>query len=275
MGASRQIQSAQLNKMLAVVMAASAMFGPAYAAADDKIEPDRPDFVDSSKVVGKGRLQIETSGAWDRNTANGTTDRTFTTPTLLRMGLGDTWELRLETEGRTIFRSKDLNTGITTVDEAGYADLALGAKWRLQDGQGNTPSVGIIATMNVNSGTAAFRRNGLRPSVRISVEWELPAELSLGVMPGIAYDKDDTGNRFIAGIFGIVLDKSWTDNFRTFIEFAAPQIARAKNGGSTISVDIGAAYTLSDNWQIDTALQRGLNANTPDLAWTVGLSARF
>jgi len=32
---------------------------------------------------------------------------------------------------------------------------------------------------------------------------------------------------------------------------------------------------LSNNWQIDAALARGLNKNTPDLAWTVGLSARF
>ena len=48
----------------AILMAAVA---PAHAAADDAIATDRPDFVESSNVVGKGRMQVETSLAMDRN----------------------------------------------------------------------------------------------------------------------------------------------------------------------------------------------------------------
>ena len=71
---------------------------PLLALADDKdqIVTDRPDFVESSNVVGAGRFQIETSFALDRNKANGIKERTYSTPTLLRFGINDTIEARLE-----------------------------------------------------------------------------------------------------------------------------------------------------------------------------------
>ncbi|TCS38274.1 outer membrane putative beta-barrel porin/alpha-amylase [Paucimonas lemoignei] len=263
------------SQIIGVLLATSLISaGAAHAASNDKISTDRPDFVESSAVVGKGRLQIETGLAWDRTNTGGTRERSFTTPVLLRMGLGDTWELRLESDGRTIHRSKELATGVATV-ETGYADASLGAKWHVRDGQGSTPSVGILLNLDMNTGTASFRGNGLRPSLRATAEWELPADFSLGVMPGISYDKTDSGKRFASGIFGIVLGKQWADRFATFIELAAPQIAHASNGDSMVYAGTGATYLLSDSWQVDAALRRGLNRNTPDWAWTIGLSARF
>jgi hypothetical protein len=106
-------------------------------------------------------------------------------------------------------------------------------------------------------------------------EWQLPNDLSVDVMPGITYDKTEDGRRFFSGIFGIVLGKSWNDRFRTFIELAAPQIAHARYGGSNVTYDVGAAYLLSRNWQIDVALQEAANRNTPDHTWSIGLSTRF
>jgi hypothetical protein len=106
-------------------------------------------------------------------------------------------------------------------------------------------------------------------------EWELPHDMSLGVMPGLASETNDTGGRYASGIFGIVLGKEWNDRFRTFAEFSAPAIARARNGGTEANADIGAAWLLNKNVQVDTALSRGLNRRTPDFTWTVGLSVRM
>lgn len=38
---------------------------------EDTIQTDRPDFVESSNVVGKGRFQIETSIAYERDSNSG------------------------------------------------------------------------------------------------------------------------------------------------------------------------------------------------------------
>jgi hypothetical protein len=245
-------------------------------AADEKdqIITDRPDFVESSNVVGAGHFQIETSVAMDRNKANGIKERSYSTPTLLRFGISDNLEARIETDGRMRVITDDLNTG-THSTENGYADVSLGVKWHVADEQGARPSMGILAHVDLDSGSGPFRAAGRGGSLRLAAEWELPDEMGLGIMPGIAWQHNDNGERYTSGIFGIVLGKNWSERCRTFIEYSAPQIARSRNGGMVTTFDVGASYLLTDTVQVDSALSRGLNKNTPDWSWTVGLSLKF
>jgi hypothetical protein len=193
---------------------------------------------------------------------------------LLRFGISDTLELRFETDGRMRATSTRIASGAGTT-ESGYADVSLGVKWHAVDADGARPSVGVLAHLDLDTGSVSFRAPGKGGSLRLAAEWELPDEFALGVMPGIAWQAGDDGKRHAAGIFGIVLGKSWTERWRTFIEYSAPQIATARNGGSVTTFDIGTAYLLTDTVQIDTALSRGLNQRTPDWSWTIGLSAKF
>ncbi|WP_343732966.1 transporter [Duganella sp.] len=260
---------------MARLWTATVLLVPLLACAaeeKDQIVTDRPDFVESSNVVGQGRFQIETSFALERNHAHGIRERTYSTPTLLRFGLSDTLEARIETDGR--MRMVTDRAGIRTA-ENGYADVSLGVKWHFADEQGGRPSMGLLAHVDLDSGTEAFRASGKGGSLRLAAEWELPGDLGLGVMPGIAWQRDDRGERYSSGIFGIVLGKEWSERFRTFIEYSAPQIARGRHGGSLTTFDLGGAYLLTDTVQVDTALSRGLNKNTPDWSWTVGLSIKF
>lgn len=260
-----------------LVLFCHAICAPAAWAADtesDKIVTDRPDFVESSDVVGKGRFQVETSVALERNKNDGVRERSFSTPTLLRIGAGERWELRVETDGRQVSRTDDLDSG-SHVTERGYADTSLGVKWHLADQADAMPSLGLLAHVDLDSGSAGFRGNGKRPSLRVSAEWDLPDEFALGVMPGLIRDQADDGRHFTAGIFGIVLGKEWTPRWRSFIEVAAPQIARARDGGNIVTFDVGAAYLLTERCQLDTAVSRGLNRNTADWSWTVGLSFKL
>jgi hypothetical protein len=259
------------NRGLTLLLSVSALAG---AAEPDEIVTDRPDFVESSNVVGKGRFQIETSVAQERNKADGFKDRTWSTPTLLRFGVSDTLELRFETDGRIRATSDNLATG-ARVTENGYADVALGVKWHVADENGWRPSLGILAHADLNTGSAAFRAPGNGGSLRLAAEWELPDEFSLGVMPGLAWQRSEEGGRYTSAIFGVVLGKGWTDRFRTFVEYSAPQIARTRNGGSVTTFDVGGAYLVADNMQVDAAVSRALNKNTPDWSWTVGFSIKF
>lgn len=270
-GAGRHPQpSFKVRALLACLPAL--MASAACAAESDQIATDRPDFVESSNVVGKNHFQIETSLAGERNKANGVKDRSYAMPTLLRYGVGDTLELRLETDGRIVQKT---TSGAGSVTERGYGDVSLGVKWHAADAEGSLPSIGWLLHADLDSGSRQFRGDGVRPSLRVVAEWELPNELSLGVMPGVVYDRNAAGERFVGGVLGVVLGKAWNERLRSFVELSLPQIARANNGGSLATLDVGAAYLLANNLQIDAALARGLNKRTPDLAWTVGLSARF
>ena len=236
-------------------------------AADDGIVTDRPDFVESSNVVGRGRFQIETSVLAERDKQDGMRARTYSTPTLLRYGVSDVLELRVETDGRTVEHA-----GGST---AGYADTALGVKWHVQDEAAGRPSVGVLLHADLPSGSRAWRGQGVRPSLRVAAEWELPGGMSLGVMPGVGQERTDAGKRYGYGIVGVVLGKELTPQWRAFVEVAAPQIARSADGGTVATFDAGMAWLLSERCQLDTMLALGLNRRSPDAALTVGLSFKL
>ena len=240
----------------------------------DQVGTDRPDFVESGDGGGKYRFQIETSVALERNKEDGFKERTVSTPTLLRYGVSDNLELRAETDGRLIARTEDMGSGARAT-ERGYGDLSLGVKWHALDEAGMTPSLAVLGHVDLDSGSARFRGKGARPSLRAVAEWELPHDMSLGIMPGVLFDKNDTGRRYTAGILGVVVGKEWNERWRSFVEVAAPQIARARNGGSLVTLDVGVAYLLTRHCQLDSAIARGLNRNTADWSWTIGLSLKL
>lgn len=260
--------SARLPLPLAALVACclSSLAIPA-AASDEPIATDRPDFVESSNVVGKGRLQVESSVAFDRNGPDGSRETFRSTPTLVRFGVTDTLELRVESDGALHQRTNGIGT------ERGYADASLGLKWHAMDGEGSRPSVGILLHADLSTGSEAFREEGTRPSARVVAEWELPDDFSFGLMPGIGYEKHDGGKVF--GILGVVAGKAWNDRLRSFVEVSSPHIASSANGGTEASLTVGAAYLLKKNIQIDTALSRGLNSRTPDFSLTFGLSFKL
>jgi len=124
------------------------------------------------------------------------------------------------------------------------------------------------------SGAKAFRGSGLRPSARLVAEWDFDS-WSLGVMPGLFVDKDETDSRFVGGILAVVVGKPITDKFRIFGEYAAHQIASNSHGGNVVTANLGAAYLLSNTVQVDMAIARGLTDAAPKQAMTVGLSVLF
>lgn len=237
----------------------------ADARAEDPIATDRPDFVESSLTVGDRRLQVETSAAWE---GDDDTD-SYSTPTLFRYGLGETWELRLETDGWQHIQTP----GERSV--SGLADLSVGLKHHIAASDGGQPSLAWLLHVDLPSGDRELRGHGARPSFRVVAEWELSDSLSAGVMPGVIWDDDGDGHRYAAGIFGAVLGKSWSDTSRSFVELASPQIARSDDGGTQALLNVGSAWLLSNDVQLDAVYSHGLNHRTPDHALGVGLSVRF
>lgn len=254
--------------MLLCAAAASAQSGADYS---HPISTDRPDFVDSSDVVGKGRMQIETSGAFERSRRDGITERSASTPTLLRFGLNDALELRVETDGAV----HSWTRGLDTQDASGMADSAVGVKWHVRDGADGVPALGLRVNVLMPTGARRLQEAGVRPSLRGVAEWDLPGELNLGVMPGLTSERNDNGERFTSAMFGMALGKNWSPRLSSYVELAAPRIAHARDGGSQVAAGFGSAFLLTPDCQIDAGLLGGLNRFTPNVSVTVGLSVRL
>ena len=248
----------------------------ARAGDEEPISPDRPGVAETGEVVGKGRVQLETSVQWERQRDDALHTRTLSMPTLLRIGLGERTELRVETDGRNVIHASDPATGERST-VAGYADTSLGLKWHVADQQGTgfgTPSLGVLLQADLPSGSRELRGRGLRPSLRLAADWELPGGYGLSVMPGIGADSDDEGKRYGYGVLAAEVDKEFSERLHGFVELAAPQIARASHGGTQVLVDAGLTWLVNKDCQLDVSLIHGLNRRTQDLGIGFGLSIR-
>lgn len=248
---------------------------PVGFAAED-LSTDRPDFVESSDVLDAGRFQLELGLSFERDREGGVRSRGRSTPALLRIGLGHSLEARIETDGLLRASSTDSSTHLGTRDH-GAADVALGLKWHTSDGdeKAGTPSTAWLFHLDLATGSSPFRGQGSRPSVRFVAEWELPRDWSIGVMPGLARDTDPNGKSFVAGILALTASTSLAPGWRGFVELAGERLATKARGGSLVTFDAGLTCKLNADMQWDLSVQRGLTRFTPDLAFGVGLSARF
>jgi Putative MetA-pathway of phenol degradation len=236
------------------------------ARALGPIDTDGPDFVESAEAVPKGHFQyeVDVTSVRDRRSAAHTTR--ISTPTLLKYGVADNIEIRIAPE------PYDRQNG-----ESGSGDTAFGIKWHAQDRDAllGKPAVSWILHVDTPSGSNQFKGNGIRPSLRSVITWDLPHDLDLGLMPGIKYDTDEDAHRFTSVIFGAVLNKRINDRFRAFVEFSGSQIAPARYGGVLASWDLGAAYLVNNDLQLGARWGVAANSNTPNTYVLFELAQRF
>jgi hypothetical protein len=132
-----------------------------------------------------------------------------------------------------------------------------------------------LVHLDGDTGSAPIRGQGWRPSLRFVAEWDLPNDLSVGVMPGVAASTNAAGKRFASGILAVTLGKAWTPAWRSYVELAGQQLASSANGGSVVTFDTGITYLVDDALQLDLSLARGLTHESPRFAWGLGASVRF
>ena len=94
-------------------------------------------------------------------------------------------------------------------------------------------------------------------------------------MAGAFVDRNDADQRYTAALMSASVGVPLGEKLHGFAEVAGQQIASARNGGNVVTAGTGLAWQLTSDAQLDAAVFRGLNHNTPDRAWTVGLSLRF
>ena len=157
--------------------------------------------------------------------------------------------------------------------EADSLDLTLGARWRVLHGDANShvPMAAWMPDMQA----ADARTSALRPTMNLSGEWALPNDFSLGVMPGMAVDYSALGRRQSNGTIAVTLGKSWSPQWRTFVDMARDRVAAMQIAGVSTSVDAGITFVATRTTQIDFAVTRGLSDTAPPFQAGLGLSSSF
>ena len=259
-----------IRKQAAVV--AVAFFGAAGAPAqaEEPINADRPGIADGSKVVGQGRWQIEAGVQKEFRRAAGVSDQRVMAPLLLRAGIGQNWEFRLETNSYVVQSS---GGGLR---EEGGAPVALGAKLQITDPTERTaPSLGLIARLMPPSGSGSFRSRRTSGDVRLAADWDFAPNWSFNPNLGVARAEDETGRTFWARTVAATLSYNPTALLNVFVD-AGLQSPEKMGGRSSVIVDAGIAYLLSPDLQLDFSAGKGVRGNTAPRGFvSAGISTRF
>lgn len=244
----------------------------ASARFENALVTDRPDVAESSETVGKHRFQWETSFQVGHDTNAGVTTNTYSFPTLLRFGIIDIFEFRLEGEMLAL----QTMTGAPT--EKGFTDLAIGFKVHFFDQKDFIPSVGFLAHVNIPTGHSAFTARVAEPIFKFLVDWDIPLDFSLGTNWGIDIPvRDDLGDKFARFLYATALGHPMpflSDRFNFFIEFDGA-IPIQSNKSDQHFFDTGLTFLLNDDMQLDTLVQFGLNNTSDDVITALGFSWRF
>lgn len=249
---------------IVVCVAALGVAGEALAQ-DVPLVTDRPDFTESSEVVGPQRLQFESGFAYERSAGRGS----VTAPSsLARIGMGRRVELRVGTDG--YFSEGE---GLTRVN--GIADMEVGVKVRLFDAARAGVDIAVIPMVSLPTGSDEVSAGHADPTVKFTWARDLPAGFGLSGNYNLSSLSSEDG-RFGQQALSASLGHDLALGFGSYLEiFGFTPMAPGSGAGWTI--DGGVSHQIGRNLQFDVETGRGVTAEAPDwfLGFGVAIRGRF
>lgn len=166
---------------------------------------------------------------------------------------------------------------MTGVDVSeGSAPISLGAKYRITAPEdSNQPSIGAIVRVFPASGSGNFRTRHTTGDVRLAADWDIGPQWSLNPNVGIAVYEDDQNRVFTAGLLALTLSYNPSKTLSLFID-GGMQSPEEKNGKTSVILDMGVAYLLNRDVQLDFSVGAGAaGSKSPRSFFSFGISRRF
>lgn len=269
MGPDRRLKALALGITLQLVAAAAAA-----QPFDDYINPDRPGIADGSNVVRAGRIQVETGLQREYRSNDGKKSGTLLVPTLLRMGLNENFEFRVESNTYTRMTGSDSMQG--TARAEGVAPASVGLKYHFIEAVGSQqPSVGAIVRLFPRSGSRNLRTTRVTGDFRIVADWDFLPEWSLNPNIGFGFYESDGRRPYAAGLFAATLAYNPSKSLSFFIDTGL-QSPETRHGRSAVIVDFGMAYLIGRDVQLDFSAGSRVSGETPPrLFLSAGISMRY
>lgn len=217
-------------------------------AQEASIVADRPGLADGSTTVARGVVQLE-AGV----TAEGGDDERLTLPTLVRYGITDRLELRIDSDV----------LGWTS-DDADVAPVSAGFKLRLRDG---ALPLSLIASVQPPSGGGSLRSSAFESEARLVSDIELAEGWSLTPNVGVALAEGDGA----AAIFAATLERE-LGNALPFVDFETT----IADGDTSMIADAGVAWVVRPDTQLDISAGFDVFGDAyPEWFIAAGYSRRF
>lgn len=254
----------------AVALLGALWLGATAAQGAQPMSGDRPGGGDGPDVVGRGVFQIEMGVQVERNQGDAGAEDTTSAPTpLLRYGLTDPLELRLESDG---FEYVGVQRGD---DRSGGADVSLGAKWNFLGASGWMPKSTLLASLSFPTGAESITSGGYDPNLALLLGW-LPAdrfEIDVQLAFSLPSQGADDTRRMFTFTPVVTLEYLLADRLTGYVEFFSEITARGQ--GDTHILDGGFTYLLTEHILLDAWGGAGLTRDSPDFLAGAGFTVRF
>jgi Putative MetA-pathway of phenol degradation len=247
-----------------MAVACLCLLTPAVVAAQEPVEPDRPDVTNGTHIVDIGLLQIEIGGLY---THAGSRQHAFGSPVTARAGLTDWLEARVGTDG--VLTQFDGGSHVT-----GFGNVQIGGKLRLWADPGGAPVLSLLPTINLPAASAA--KNLGSGSADYTVALLTGTDLGRHGHVDINYGIGSIGSgehepHFVQHLVSISASAAVSDNWNPYVETF--WFSRQDAGGVAVAaVDAGAIYELGVRYALDGGVQIGVTRTAPALAAFGGLS---
>lgn len=222
---------------------------PVLAGAQEaSIVADRPGLADGSTTVPRGVAQLETGV-----TADGGDEEHLTLPTLIRYGITDRLELRVDSDV----------VGWTSGDSE-IAPVSAGFKLALR---GGAVPLSLIASVQPPSGGGSLRTSAFESEARLVSDIELAEGLSLTPNVGVGVVEGDGA----AAIFAMTLERE-LGSALPFVDFETT----IADGDTSMIADAGVAWVVRPDTQLDISAGFDvLGDEYPEWFIAAGYSRRF
>jgi hypothetical protein len=231
------------------------------------IVPDRPGQTNPPDVVSSGIVQLETGFQRETISAGGIHSFNYLYNTsLVRIGLMTNCELRMVVE----YAGTSIDSGSQSSVLRGFNPVSVGTKIMICPEKGIIPQTSMnIAFTLPYVGRREFRPSFVAPSFFFLMQNTLSEKLTLGYNLGLQWDGDQPNATAVYSISPSLTVANGLSFFTEFYGFSTEKSVSDYRG------DMGCAYLINDNIQIDFSAGVGLNTVAPDSFVAFGFAWRF
>jgi hypothetical protein len=242
----------------------------AVGADDDAIDPDRPDVSSSAKTVGRGRVQLETGVLFERTRAAGEpTERRLATEAMLRVGLTERLEIRVDGEPFVRLRGE--------ADASDVGDFTLSTKWRfLEAPEGSEwPALGLLALVKLPTAVEPIGSGKADVGLVLLANFELPARFALDLNAGLAaIGQTRPSGYLLQALAAASLSHDLGAGVSAFGEVFYTS-REERDGRDSAGLDVGLVWKALPSLALDAAVGTSLRGRVPDVFVRAGGSIRF
>ncbi|MGP0593531.1 transporter [Nitrospira sp. T9] len=231
----------------------------------EAIATDRPTFSLSPATITPGRIQIETGYTFSLEKASPDVKTHNFPETLVRIGLTETVEFRVEWPTLTyIDNGRDVN---------GFNDLGLGFKVQVWQQKGFRPRLSFVGRLSIPTGDKDFSSDRVDPLFRTILTYGLDEQVGIFGTVNVG-SPTSQGTRFVQVSSSLGLSAILRDRLTGFVEYFG-LYPRDVASGSANFLQTGVLYQLTYNLQLDARVGGGLTHGSDDFLTGAGISWRF